>query len=243
MMRALFLIGCVVGSVGCACMTPAPGAIAVLLDERGAEVGTAELRPAEGGVRVVIEFEGLPPGEHALHIHNVGQCHVGEGGEKSFASAGPHFNPFGKQHGRAAAGTARADLDEPARLHTDRVQQREDDAVFFMLGAQPEALGIEGQGRRNVRGQILRPYQRGELHAERLPEAFIRFLIREHLADLLLRGGDVLELGRHALGQRPQPGYLLTQRPQLSRFLRKQAAADAREEAAWSGGVRHERSV
>jgi Cu-Zn family superoxide dismutase len=111
MMRALFLIGCVVGSVGCACMTPAPGAIAVLLDEQGAEVGTAELRPADGGVRVVIEFEGLPPGEHALHIHNVGQCHVGEGGEKSFASAGPHFNPFGKQHGLAnPAGPHAGDL-------------------------------------------------------------------------------------------------------------------------------------
>jgi Cu-Zn family superoxide dismutase len=63
-------------------------------------VGAATLWPTPQGVHLVIEFQGLPPGEHALHIHTVGQCHVGEGGDKAFASAGAHFNPFGKQHGR-----------------------------------------------------------------------------------------------------------------------------------------------
>ena len=105
MMRALFVVGCLFSSVGCASSAaepePMPAARAVLLDEHGAEVGKAALTPVSGGVRIAIEFKGLPPGEHALHIHNVGDCHVGEGGDKSFAAAGPHFNPFGKQHGRS----------------------------------------------------------------------------------------------------------------------------------------------
>jgi Cu-Zn family superoxide dismutase len=38
---------------------------------------------------------GLPPGTHAFHIHAVGKCE-GPGLE----SAGGHFNPTGKQHGK-----------------------------------------------------------------------------------------------------------------------------------------------
>jgi Cu-Zn family superoxide dismutase len=112
-MRALFLIGCLAWSVGCASPDTErkPAASAILLDEHGERVGTAELNPAKGGVRIFIEFFNLPPGDHALHIHNVGECHVGEGGDKAFASAGPHFNPFDKQHGRAnPAGPHAGDL-------------------------------------------------------------------------------------------------------------------------------------
>lgn len=113
-MRALFLIGCGLVSFGCASTDSEeskPAASAILLDEHGERVGTAKLTPAKGGVRIAIEFHKLPPGEHALHIHTVGQCHVGEGGDKAFASAGAHFNPFGKQHGRAnPAGPHAGDL-------------------------------------------------------------------------------------------------------------------------------------
>ena len=34
------------------------------------------------------------PGEHGIHIHGIPKC---EG--PAFTSAGPHFNPEGKQHG------------------------------------------------------------------------------------------------------------------------------------------------
>ena len=37
----------------------------------------------------------LAPGEHGLHLHEKGRC---EG--PAFASAGGHWNPAGKQHGR-----------------------------------------------------------------------------------------------------------------------------------------------
>ncbi|MDH4064987.1 MAG: superoxide dismutase family protein, partial [Acidobacteriota bacterium] len=63
-------------------------------DAQGKDVGMVMLSPASGGgVTIAYDFRGLPPGEHALHIHQVAKC------EPPFASAGPHFNPEGKKHG------------------------------------------------------------------------------------------------------------------------------------------------
>lgn len=57
--------------------------------------GIAVLRMSGGQMRLTVDAVGLKPGAHALHIHNVGKCNAPD-----FMSAGPHWNPTGKQHGR-----------------------------------------------------------------------------------------------------------------------------------------------
>ena len=79
------------------CVAPAADAAtarAELKDAQGKSVGDATLQDTPDGVKLTATFNGLPPGEHAFHVHAVGKC------EPPFESAGGHYNPTGRQHGR-----------------------------------------------------------------------------------------------------------------------------------------------
>src|SRR5688572_26135109 len=68
---------------------------ATLHDSRGMVVGTATLK-ASGtpGVTIELSLKGLPPGDHAVHLHESPKCEA-----PSFQTAGPHLNPAGMEHG------------------------------------------------------------------------------------------------------------------------------------------------
>lgn len=97
-MRPLLLLGVAAMLVGCASMPDDRGPLsaeATLKDKEGKQVGAATFIETEEGVRVAVTGYRLPPGGHGLHIHETGRCEPPE-----FTSAGAHFNPGGKQHGR-----------------------------------------------------------------------------------------------------------------------------------------------
>ncbi len=75
---------------------------ATIADAAGATIGRMTLvEDGTGRVHVNAHVSGLATGLHGIHLHAVGSC------TPTFAAAGPHYNPLGRQHG----------LDNPLGAH------------------------------------------------------------------------------------------------------------------------------
>jgi Cu-Zn family superoxide dismutase len=67
---------------------------AILIRADGSRAGAISLTEASDAAWLSIDATGLAPGVHGIHLHAVGRCETPD-----FASAGPHWNPGGQQHG------------------------------------------------------------------------------------------------------------------------------------------------
>lgn len=108
----------------------------------GKEVATAVLSEnADGTVHVDLTATDLPPGTHAFHIHESGMCEAPD-----FESAGGHYNPEDKEHGKdSPEGSHAGDFDNievdedgkaSVQFDTDQVSLQEgaDNTVFTEAG-------------------------------------------------------------------------------------------------------------
>ncbi len=84
-----------VGGVATVQAAPVGTAKATIVNAQGEQIGSAQLKQTARGVLITLNVSKLPPGMHAFHIHSVGKCDPPD-----FKSAGPHFNPTGKKHGK-----------------------------------------------------------------------------------------------------------------------------------------------
>lgn len=69
------------------------GVTAAMLNGAGRALGTLTLTEGAEGITLSGRLSGLPPGEHAIHLHGTGRC------QPPFDSAGDHWNPTNREHG------------------------------------------------------------------------------------------------------------------------------------------------
>lgn len=65
-----------------------------LKNAQGGDVGTAKVTGKSRGTQIHLNVKNLPPGTHAIHIHESPKCEA-----PGFQSAGAHLNRDQKQHG------------------------------------------------------------------------------------------------------------------------------------------------
>lgn len=127
---------------------------AILYDTTGANVGKVTLLPQGDMLQGTIAIRrGLKAGAHGMHIHAVGKCILPD-----FASAGPHLNPDGKQHGsQNPAGPHQGDLPELVAdatgaasltfpVHTTLATLFDDDGAAFVVHDKADDMKTDPSG-------------------------------------------------------------------------------------------------
>jgi len=97
--------------------------------------GTALFADTNAGVHVVVELSGVSPGEHGVHIHEVGDCSADDA-----KSAGGHFNPGGTQHGAPGSDAHHAGDFGNITIGEDGTGRLELTSAAVSLGAGPDTI-------------------------------------------------------------------------------------------------------
>lgn len=138
-------------------------ASAALFDSSGTQRADADLVESADGVSVAIRAYGLMPGVHAVHIHETGNCEAFD-----FSSAGGHWNPLGREHGRESpggqhmgdmpnlvigqAGEGLIELNiEGARVSEGRTALLDDDGAAVVIHALPDDYRSQPSGAAGTR--------------------------------------------------------------------------------------------
>ena len=95
-MRIFFAALCVLPAIAFAVTPASPVATATIAGKSGTNTaGTAKFFKAGGKITLTVEVTGLTPGEHAIHIHEKGDC-----SDPEAKNAGGHWNPSTQAHGQ-----------------------------------------------------------------------------------------------------------------------------------------------
>lgn len=127
-----------------ACQTmpeESPRATAQLQPTKGSKTfGEATFEQVGDKVRVVVFVQGLKPGqEHAMHIHEVGDCSSGDG-----MSTKDHFNPYGKPHGHP--GRAERHAGDLPSLQANKDGRAKVETDLDVITVRPGPASIIGRG-------------------------------------------------------------------------------------------------
>lgn len=150
------------GASGAAVGDFANAAHASLRGTDGREVGEASVREAGNAIAVRLMARGLAPGRYGVHLHAVGSC---DGPD--FASAGAHWNPTGRQHGRlnpagahsgdlpnleiGASGEGRLVFDIPIAAGANGHALHDADGASILIHAQPDDERSDPSGNSGAR--------------------------------------------------------------------------------------------
>lgn len=79
----------------------------------GASAGTVAIKQTKEGIELAVDLNGLTPGEHGFHLHELGSCDPAdkEGKKTAGQAAGPHWDPdTTKAHKGPGGGGHKGDL-------------------------------------------------------------------------------------------------------------------------------------